>query len=278
MQQNPNRVAVIIPFFNREDCLARAIESVLRQSYKDFHLYLVDDASTDASLSIAKEFEASSSQVSLLISNTNKGVSASRNLVLSTISSEYYALLDSDDEWLSTKLEMQMNALKETRLKVCHTEELWIRNGVRVNQMKKHQKFGGWILEHCLEMCKMSPSSIVFHKDVIDKIGIFREDFPVCEDFDLWLKLARYFEVVYLDQALIKKYGGHEDQLSRKFHSMDYWRILSLNEILSTELEPEMEIKVKKQIHKKGKQLLKGYVKHNNMSNHLEISNIVSNL
>lgn len=274
---NPNKIAVIVPFYNREGVLQRAIESVLNQSYKDFTLYLVDDASTDSSLVIAKKIADKHPNVALIQNSKNLGVSGARNRVLQEIDSEYYALLDSDDEWLPNKLELQMECLDKSGLKICHTEEIWIRNGVRVNQMKKHQKIGGWILEHSLEMCKMSPSSILIHKSVFDQSGYFREDFPVCEDFDLWLKICSQFEVSYLDTPLIQKYGGHEDQLSRKFHSMDYWRVLSLQDLLgndSVELSNETKEKIKAVITKKSRILLKGYEKHNNMTNYDEVKRI----
>ena len=145
----PARTAVIIPFYNREAVLARAIESVLNGEDQDFHLYLVDDASTDQSTEVAKRFARDfSDKVSLIELPENQGVSAARNEVLKKVDSQYYALLDSDDEWLPGKLKSQFELLAETGDLICHTEEIWIRNGVRVNQMKKHQKFGGWIAEH----------------------------------------------------------------------------------------------------------------------------------
>lgn len=264
----PARTAVIIPFYNREAVLARAIESVLNGEDQDFHLYLVDDASTDQSTEVAKRFARDfSDKVSLIELPENQGVSAARNEVLKKVDSQYYALLDSDDEWLPGKLKSQFELLAETGDLICHTEEIWIRNGVRVNQMKKHQKFGGWIAEHCFEMCKMSPSSILIHKDVFAKVGFFKEDFPVCEDFDLWLRIVPYFRVSFVEQAQIKKYGGHDDQLSRKFFAMDYWRVLSLFDYLEkADSDEVLRSKAGKLLEKKLRILSKGYLRHENFT------------
>ncbi|MAF92154.1 MAG: glycosyl transferase [Bdellovibrionaceae bacterium] len=259
-------VAVIIPFFNRAHCLPRAIDSVLNQTDNNFKLYLVDDASTDESYSIAKEYvENFPDRIKLLKNDVNQGVSYSRNLVLKELAHEWYALLDSDDEWLPKKLEMQRKALAASQLKICHTEEIWIRNSVRVNPHKKHQKSGGRIFTDCLAMCKMSPSSIVFHKSLLEQHGFFREDFPVCEDYDLWLKFCSSEEVCFLTEAYIKKYGGHEDQLSTKYHSMDIYRIQSLVELSSSENITAQEKKnLLDQLQKKLIILRKGALKHQN--------------
>ncbi|MEC9281446.1 MAG: glycosyltransferase family A protein [Bdellovibrionota bacterium] len=264
--KNDSLIAVIIPFFNRESTLSRAIESVLSQTDKYFVLYLVDDASTDGSLELARSYQTRfPDKVRLLKNDQNRGVSFSRNSVLKQLDYDWFALLDSDDEWLPKKLEQQRASLMAEKLKVCHTEEIWIRNGVRVNPHKKHQKRGGRIFEDCLEMCKMSPSSILFHKSLLEKHGFFREDFPVCEDYDLWLKFCSTDSVVFLEEALIKKYGGHEDQLSTKFHSMDIYRIQSLVDLSNSEDISDIERKkLLDQLKKKLKILQKGAVKHQN--------------
>ncbi len=102
-------------------------------------------------------------------------------------------------------------------MRVCHTDEIWIRNGRRVNARKKHGKKGGWIFQHCLPLCAMSPSSIMIHRDVFTALGGFDERLPACEDYDLWLRITARYPVLFTRQPLIEKYGGHDDQLSRKY-------------------------------------------------------------
>ena len=111
---------------------------------------------------------------------------------------------------------------------------MWIRNGVRVNQMKKHKKYGGYIFEKCLDICRVSPSSVLIQKEVFDNIGVFDESLRVCEDYDLWLRITSKYPVVFLDVPLIYKYGGHADQLSKVNDGIESYRIQSLEKIINS--------------------------------------------
>jgi GT2 family glycosyltransferase len=145
--------------------------------------------------------------------------------------------LDSDDEWLPRKLARQVEALRsKPDLMLCHTNEIWIRRGRRVNPMKKHEKFGGRIFRECLPLCIISPSSALLHRSLLEEVGLFDETLPVCEDYDLWLRVSARYPVLYLDEPLIVKYGGHEDQLSRSIWGMDRFRIRALEKVISSEV------------------------------------------
>ena len=226
-------VSVIIPTYNRAHTLPRAIESVFAQtSVAKIELIVVDDGSTDGS----SELVTSAYPQVKLIRQANQGVSAARNAGLSVAAGEWIALLDSDDEWLPHKLETQLEQLDALALYVSHTEEIWIRNGVRVNQHKKHAKRGGWIFQHCLPLCAMSPSSIVIHRSVVEEIGAFDQSLPACEDYDYWLRLTSKYEVAFCEQPCINKYGGHEDQLSGQYWGMDRFRVQALEKIIKQPL------------------------------------------
>lgn len=260
------KLSIIIPTFNRQPVLSRAINSVMRQSYlsdrSDWELILVDDGSTDSTEAWARDTYPEL----VYLKQDNAGVSAARNRGLRQARGEWIALLDSDDEWLAHKLETQFALIDQTGLKVCHTEEIWIRDGVRVNQMNKHKKVGGWIFERCLPLCAMSPSSIVIHRDVFGCVGEFDESLPACEDYDLWLKISCQYEVAYVEQACINKYGGHADQLSRQHWGMDRFRVLALENLLTQ--NPLLSTRdfeaARGMLLKKLGILLKGALKHNN--------------
>ena len=98
--------------------------------------------------------------------------------------------------------------------------------------MKKHKKYGGDIYTYCLPLCIISPSSVVIHQDIFLKYGVFDIHLPACEDYDMWLRICAFEKVLYLDEPLIKKYGGHSDQLSHKYWGMDRFRIKSLIKVL----------------------------------------------
>jgi GT2 family glycosyltransferase len=264
------KLSIIIPTFNRQHVIGRAIESVLAQTYLidhlDWELIVVDDGSTDST----QQWLGQAYPELIYIKSVNRGVSAARNIGIGQATGEWLALIDSDDEWLPHKLRCQFELLERTRLKVCHTEEIWIRDGVRVNQMKKHRKEGGWIFERCLPLCAMSPSSIVFHRDVLESVGLFDETLPACEDYDLWLKITSQYEVAYVEQACINKYGGHDDQLSRQHWGMDRFRVIALENFISATIDgPDcntlyIEL-ARKMLLKKLDILLKGAMKHDNM-------------
>ena len=224
-------ISVVIPSFNRKNTLSRSIDSVLKQTYKPSEIIVVDDGSTDGT----RGFILSSYPNIKYFFQPKKGVSSARNKGILESSSEWIAFLDSDDEWMPQKLEKQKKQLeKHSGIFISHTNEIWIRNGVRVNQMKKHQKYGGYIFDKCLDICRMSPSSVLIHKRVISDIGVFDETLQVCEDYDLWLRITSKYSVLFEKELLIIKYGGHKDQLSKVKEGIEQFRIQSLEKILTT--------------------------------------------
>ena len=110
----------------------------------------------------------------------------------------------------------------------------------------------GYIFDKCLDFCRMSPSSIMIHRQVFEDIGNFDEDLLVCEDYDLWIRVTSKFPVTYLDKPLIRKYGGHEDQLSKVKNGIEHFRIQSLEKILlSRMLTKEQKYAAKEVLLKK---------------------------
>jgi len=221
-------ISVIIPAFNRAHTLPKALDSVLSQTLKPREIIVVDDGSTDETNAVLANYPGL-----CIISQDNRGVSAARNVGIEKAGGEWLAFLDSDDEWLKEKLEKQWDTICIDDKLICHTEEIWIRNGQRVNPMKKHQKFGGMIYERCLPLCVISPSSVMIHRSVFEDVGVFDESLEVCEDYDLWLRICAKYSVLFIDEPLIVKYGGHKDQLSRKHWGMDRFRVKALEKMMS---------------------------------------------
>ena len=243
------KISVIIPTFNRKHTLQRAIDSVLAQTFKPYEIIIVDDGSKDGT----KEWLLQNYPSVQYIHQPNNGVSSARNKGIQISQGSWIALLDSDDEWMPEKLEYQSKFIEVNRdSSFCHTNEIWIRNGVRVNQMKKHKKYGGDIFKHCLDICRISPSSSIIKKDVFEEVGAFDESLTVCEDYDLWLRVTAKFNILFLDEPLIKKYGGHLDQLSRVPEGIEQYRIRSLEKILSMGSLTETQFRLAKDmlIHK----------------------------
>jgi glycosyltransferase involved in cell wall biosynthesis len=229
-------VSVIIPTHNRTRLLKRALQSVLAQARPVQEIIVVDDGSNDGTTAMVR---TSFPQMHYIWQH-HQGVSSARNRGIEAARGDWLALLDSDDEWLPQKLAQQERILAANpQYKICHTDEVWIRNGKRVNAMKKHAKAGGFIFERCLPLCIISPSSALIHRSVFDEVGLFNEALPACEDYDLWLRICARFPVLYFHRPLIIKYGGHADQLSRRYPAMDRFRITALEDILRENLSSE---------------------------------------
>ena len=224
-------VSAIIPTHNRSGSIIRALKSVYAQQTALDEIIVVDDGSTDDTAELIKcEFPEA-----LLISQERHGVSHARNRGVDAAQGEWLAFLDSDDEWLPNKIQAQLEMVSgNSGSLIVHSDEIWIRNGKRVNPMKKHKKHGGWIFEHCLERCVISPSSVLLHCSLFHEFGNFDETLPVCEDYDLWLRLTATLPVLHIPRPLVRKYGGHSDQLSRSEWGIDRYRIRSLEKLLSS--------------------------------------------
>jgi len=263
-QNRFNLIDIILPTFNRSQLIERAINSVLAQSHQGFNLYVVNDGSTDETEFILQKY-AQQSQVHIL-KQENRGVSAARNFCIRSSHAEWIAFLDSDDEWLPQKLEKQLAFIKlNPACRFVHSNEIWIRHGQRVNAPKRFDKSNNEIFKRSLETCLISPSTVMMKRELCENLGLFDESFEICEDYDLWLKVLAQEEVGFISDELIKKHGGHEDQLSTRFHSMDFWRIKALVNLLKNPvLSSEKKNQVNEQIQKKAALLKSGYLKHQN--------------
>jgi len=277
MKSDNALVSVIIPTYQRASVIMRAVKSVLGQTYKELELIIVNDGGSKEEGDSTLELLAAVCDSRLrIITTTNQGVSAARNLGVKQASGIFLAFLDSDDEWLPQKLEKQMELHRQCpEFEWSHTDEIWIRRGKRVNAGKIHQKSGGDIFIRSLDLCLVSPSTVIMKKDFFLSLGGFRQDFPACEDYDLWLKASVRAAIGFLPEALIIKYGGHADQLSAKFKAMDWWRALSLLWLLENlKLSDEKRVSVLKVLSYKCDILIKGYRKHGHENQCMEVEKI----
>ena len=226
-------ISVIIPTYNRCDLLKRAINSVIKQTITPKEIIIVDNGSTDKTYQMVSSLFP---EINYFIEK-KRGVSAARNKGILESKSKWIAFLDSDDAWKPTKLEKQMefSIFNQDKYRIIHTDETWYRNKKFLNQLKKHKKSGGNIFKNSLQLCCISPSSVVLKKQIFEEYGLFDENLEVCEDYDMWIRITSKEEVGFLDSPLVLKYGGHSDQLSKKFWGMDRFRIKSLEKNLKNE-------------------------------------------
>lgn len=252
-------ISVIIPTYNRAEWLTEAVESVLAQTWRDFELIVVDDGSTDDT---AHRLAVYGDRLRY-VQQANAGVSAARNHGIRLARGKWLAFLDSDDLWEPEKLAAQMAFFRENpNAHICQTEEIWIRRGQRVNPKRKHRKHSGWIFEHCLPLCIVSPSAVMMARSLLDEVGLFDESLPACEDYDLWLRISKDEPIYLIDEPLIIKRGGHADQLSRRFWGMDRFRVQAMQKLLqSNGLSAIQRQQTIAELHRKCHILIDGLIK-----------------
>jgi len=220
-------VTAVIPTHNRAWCVAGAVESVLAQDFSGFELIVVDDGSTDNTPQVLAAYPAIQ-----VLCQKNRGVSAARNLGAARARGKWLAFLDSDDLWLPQKLSAQLAFFREhPEYLICQTQETWEKNGQVVRPLPRHAKPSGMAFERMTGLCLVSPSAVMLERELFMAHGGFDETLPACEDYDLWLRLGREHPMGLVDLPLVKKRGGHKDQLSA-LPGLDLYRVRSLARII----------------------------------------------
>jgi glycosyltransferase involved in cell wall biosynthesis len=221
--------SVIIPCYNRVNFLRRALVSVSKQRLSPTEVIVIDDGSiSPLEKELGTEFPRT-----VWYRQENQGVSSARNLGIQKAHCPWVAFLDSDDEWQPEKLERQIRFHKShPTILASHTDEVWIRNGNQVLPPKYLNKTPEELFKRSLERCLICPSSVLLHHSIFEKFGGFDNDLPVCEDYDLWLRVLLEESFGYIDEKLVVKHGGHSDQLSRQNWGMDRFRVRSLEKLV----------------------------------------------
>lgn len=251
------KISAVIPVYNRTETLKDAVESVLFQDYPEIEIIVVDDGSeTDLTIPLKPYMN----MIRFIRLERNHGVSRARNEGIKAAQGDFIAFLDSDDVWLPFKISHQTEILRREGTKVCHTNEFWYRQGKFINQSKKHARYGGYIFPRILDICRISDSSVIIAKEVFEHAGMFDETMRVCEDYDLFLRIAALYEVSYSEKKCIIKRSVTNDQLSASINHIESVRLDSLRKFCLNckDLPPEWqtatlgEIQRKEQIVKSG--------------------------
>jgi glycosyltransferase involved in cell wall biosynthesis len=259
--QLPNKISVIIPTYNRREFLARAIDSVLDQGWRDFELIVVDDGSTDET---ARSVASYGGRVRYLYQE-NRGPAAARNTGVRAAEGEFIAFLDSDDRFAPEKLAVQQAAMAaRPEYLISHTDEIWYRRGELLHQKKKHFRPHGFIFGECLKLCVVGMSTVMLRREFFEKVGYFDEELPCCEDYDLWLRASVSLPFLKVDRPLTIKAGGRPDQVSVRFRAgMDQFRIRAMVKLLGQQdLSDEQRQLARQELACKCRIFGNGCVKH----------------
>ena len=255
-------VSVIIPTYNRAYILFKAIESVLNQSFKDLELIVVDDGSTDETPYLVSKYPL------IYVRKPRRGVAHARNVGISKARGEFIAFLDSDDIFVPDKIEKQLKFFeKNPSYKIVQTDEIWYKENRRINPKKIHQKAEGWFFDRAIKLCVVSMSTVLIKKELFKEVGLFDEEFWVCEDYEFWLRVALKTPMGLIKEPLVIKSGGRPDQLSAT-KGLDYYRTLALIKLFKNyqkELNLEQRLMLFAEAKKKFKIFYKGALKHGNL-------------
>ena len=221
MPKTKPSVSVIIPTYNRAHLLGQAIQSVLDQTYQNFEIIVVDDGSANNTEEIVKVFN--DPRICYIRHEKNRGGSAARNTGIKAARGEYIAFLDSDDEWLPEKLEKQLKVFKDQDLRagVVYTRFIVINeNGdFKITHFLLHQ---GYILKELLiSNCVGTTSTVMVKRECFEKVGGFDENLPSCQDWDMWIRIAKHYTFKRISKPLVK-YTLHQKQISNNFEAV--WR------------------------------------------------------
>jgi glycosyltransferase involved in cell wall biosynthesis len=214
------KVSVIIPTCNRAQFLRSAIESVRKQTFQDFEIIVVDDASNDETPETVRSF--ADGRVRYLRRESKRGQGATRNDGIREARGEYIALLDDDDEWLPTKLQKQVALLSAlpNEVGLIYTGFFRIDASSKrvlseVTPTERGKVFhalgrGNWI-----GTC----STVLLRRSCFDKAGLFDEDLASGADYDMWLRIAKEFEVDFINEQLVF-YNVHNNRISTNYESL----------------------------------------------------------
>ncbi len=210
-------VSVIIPTYNRARLICKAVRSALRQTYRDFEIIVVDDASTDNTEQIIKSFD--DSRIIYMKHKNNRGASAARNTGIKNSRGKYIAFLDSDDEWMPQKLEKQIAVFGRSSNTVGAVYCLcYIKNGVLgfrpYKKIWRDSKRGGVYNSLLKGWCPPTTSLFMLPVEVIMESGLFDEDFPSFQDYDLWVRVSKKYDFDFVEEYLAVKHLHSENQLT----------------------------------------------------------------
>lgn len=245
---NSPKVSIIMNCLNCEKYLREAIDSVYAQTYKDWEIIFWDNASTDKSVKIAKSYNG----LRYFISNETVPLGKARNIAIEQASGEYIAFLDCDDLWLPIKLEKQVELLDSNKkLGLVYSDSYIIDE--KVNLIKKTffefvRPYRGDVFNELFLNNFIPLLTAIIRKDVLNKVGLFNSKYTIAEEYDLWLRIAEYYPIDFIEKPMAK-YRIHRGNISRNtklsifedLQIIEYW--LNTKKDLRKELGREIKQK-----------------------------------
>ncbi|VAX38260.1 hypothetical protein MNBD_UNCLBAC01-2037 [hydrothermal vent metagenome] len=216
---NPT-ISVIISTYNRAPLLKRAISSVLVQTFQNFELIIVNNASVDNTEEVVQFFD--DSRIRYVCHDKNKGGPAARNTGIKLAVGKYFAFLDDDDKWLPKKLSKQVKKMDASSEKVglVYVGTEIVDNKTQKTLRSYEPQFKGNVYKYLLVRTILgSVSSVLIRKECFGKVGLFDEELSSCQDWDMWLRISQEYEFDFVPEFLVKIYM-HDVQISNNLAAL----------------------------------------------------------
>lgn len=241
-------VSVVIPTHNRADLLPRAIDSVLNQTYSNFEIIVVSDGSTDNTEEVVKSYSVKDSRIRFIGYSPARGGNIARNTGIEAANGEYVAFLDDDDEWMTEKLEKQVELLNrddEVGLVYTGVHIIYVNERVEYNSMSKER--GDLKRRILIDNCVGTTSTVVIRKSILQKSGMFDVELRALQDFDLWIRIAQYSKIDVVPEPMINYYN----YLGNKQVSAVTQKYIDAFEYINKKYQKYMETLSKEEMHQK---------------------------
>ncbi len=193
-------VSVIIPNYNREALITRAVNSVLAQSYSEVEVIVVDDCSTDNSIEKIKTIE--DERLTLIKLEKNSGACAARNRGIKAAKGEYISFLDSDDEWDKDKLKKQLDFLKKKKADIVVCNYWYEKNGKTSLHVDENHP-DKFTYNELLDVNNITTGAMFVKKQLFKKVGLFDEKMPRYQDWELVLRIAKAVDIYFINEPLL---------------------------------------------------------------------------
>lgn len=229
-------VSAVIPVYNNGPYIAAALKSVIDQTIPATEIIVVDDGSNDDTAAALRPYR----DRIIYVFQPNRGEPSARNRGIREAKSTYIAFLDGDDLWRPNKLELQMEYLQEHPECALVYSDMSTFDERGIIDVSVRKRFGmsfrsGRIFQTLFKRALFGSGTVVFRKDCVDKVGYFDEELLVGSDYEMWLRIARTFDVGFIDQPLLM-YRHHATMstrgIGRKMHNGVPWEVAVLNKIL----------------------------------------------
>lgn len=210
-------VSVVVPTHERSSALQRAIDSIIKQTFSDFEIIIIDDASTDCTKEVVNEYD--DSRIRYIRHDENRGGSAARNTGINAAEGELIAFLDDDDEWKVDKLAAQLDAYERTTADtgVIYTGIKNTDSDGKINSIKTPQIEGDVTKELLLHNFIGSFSAIMVDRETIEQTGLLDERFPSWQDWEYYIRLSQEARFAAVSEPLVVRHNAAHEQISDDF-------------------------------------------------------------